>query len=317
MTPKEGKREQKERGLSGQLTLSLRPQTCTSPHHVHYTQQCKGNQHTTTQQRGYDREGTPGPVSSRMLRIRARLLARRDPSIVFPRSFRTSSFGRGGEPNLCNTALPPTRPPLHPVLLVVDLFPGSGRRTRERCCPTRYRTSQGCFLLPSQVPANYEAPLWLPALPRPPFSLDGLSVGPANWARPQVPASARVWSDGTVMGAVGRKRRRRQGRTDTCQRCAPPPSKIASCEVRWMTPGILRGPPAGRFLSLNKQATRAAKNREQGQAVIVPTMAIHSSETETGSAPASFCWVEMSRSPVKWTLCWRAIITRLVLTRQE
>lgn len=31
MTPKEGKREQKERGLSGQLTLSLRPQTCTSP----------------------------------------------------------------------------------------------------------------------------------------------------------------------------------------------------------------------------------------------------------------------------------------------
>lgn len=58
-----------------------------------------------------------------------------------------------------------------------------------------------------------------------------------------------------------------------------------------MTPGILRGPPAGRFLSLNKQATRAAKNREQGQAVIVPTMAIHSSETETGSAPSSFCWV--------------------------
>lgn len=61
-------------------------------------------------------------------------------------------------------------------------------------------------------------------LSRPPFSIDGLSVGPANWpARPQVPASARVWSDGTVMGAMGRKTRQRRGRTPVNAALRRPP----------------------------------------------------------------------------------------------
>lgn len=302
MTPKEGNRRERERERGGdylgQLTLSLRPQarTSPSPRALHTARQRQpthnhpATRHAIELNTGASLEQiAPHPRPSLGP---SRSLDRLSQVLPHP------SFGRGGEPNLC--AIPRCRQPARRCtqFCVVDLFPGSGRRrrrTRERCCPTRYRTSQGCFpLLPSQVTANpSRAPLWLRVAVASPF-FDRWALGGAReLARPPPGSCFRqslVGWDGD--GCYGKEDEAETG-TDTCQRCAPPPSKIASCEVRWMTPGILRGPPPGAVfchhsLAASKQATRAAKNCQQGQAIIVPTMG-HSPETETGSAPPWRC----------------------------
>lgn len=215
MTPKEGKREQKERGLSGS-TNSLydhrHARTSPSPRALHTAMQRAT--HTTTQQRGMLSSLNTGasleqiaPHPRRPSLGPSRSLDRLSQVLPHP------SFGRGGGTKPLQyraAANPPAVAPSSTVSSTYFQVPDAAAAAAHSRAALSHSVPDEPGLLPSPLASHNQ--LRGPArqaLSRPPFSLDGLSVGPANWARPQVPASARVWSDGTVMDAVGRKRRRR------------------------------------------------------------------------------------------------------------
>lgn len=118
MTPKEGNRRERERG--GGLSGSTNSLSTTTDMHVALT--------TCTTHSKAKATNTQPPSNAACYRVEHRGQSRTDCSasapvswpVAIPRSsFPGPSapfFWPRGEPNLCNTALPPTRPPLQPVL---------------------------------------------------------------------------------------------------------------------------------------------------------------------------------------------------------